>query len=66
SIVNTPLSDQSNHSMSDKKLADTANSETLWIEGLSAVYLEPDGEKRSLLLVNLLNTRYLQTRKSRR
>ncbi|MGL5344129.1 MAG: transcription/translation regulatory transformer protein RfaH [Plesiomonas sp.] len=64
--VNTPLTNQSNHSSNNNNSADTADSETLWVEGLSAIYLEPDGEKRSLLLVNLLNTRYLQTRKSRR
>ncbi|MGL4957928.1 MAG: hypothetical protein ACRC49_02845, partial [Plesiomonas sp.] len=64
--VNTPLTNQNNNSNNDEKSADTAESETSWVEGLSAIYLEPDGEKRSLLLVNLLNTRYLQTRKSRR
>ncbi len=61
--ANTPLTDQNNHSENNEKSADTADA--AWVAGLSAISLEPDGEKRSLLLVNLLNTRYLQTRKSR-
>ncbi|MGL5005937.1 MAG: transcription termination/antitermination NusG family protein [Plesiomonas sp.] len=48
------------------RVADTAHQEALWLQALSTINLEPDGEKRSLLLVNLLNAHYLQTRKPRR
>ncbi|MGL4600768.1 MAG: transcription termination/antitermination NusG family protein, partial [Plesiomonas sp.] len=63
--ANSPPIHQCDHLDNKKKSADTLDPEVSWVEGLSAIYLEPDGEKRSLLLVNLLNTRYLQTRKSR-